>query len=374
MLENNKINYFSNKFKISIDTLFEVYKNDKKSLFLIFKKIYHLHTGLKLYRPRLEYLLLFNPLPKYFKISDYSGDFLNICSRYSFHGEKSNNILMGNVILPHQSISPIPFFFQYKFKNKNYYKISNVFYYEITIDKEPFREPWDGQSISIGYGTTDTPIKNNHVGWSPNSIGYHCDDGKVFSDNSILCELEKYSYGDTVGCVLIYLNKNEYKVLYTLNGKLLPFSRNFITKKQLTTMISLDYPAAVTTNFGENNFLFNIEEFILPNLISTKNYFIYNYFRLNGHTFDSNLGMFNLVPKKLIIKKKTPFNNYNTIQNMMFKNELLEPLISNDQNELNNFLESEETKENFEEIHIISNNIINSIKKDILYLSNVTKL
>jgi hypothetical protein len=84
--------------------------------------------------------------------------------------------------------------------------------------------------------------------------------------------------------------------------------------------------------------------------------------------------MFNLVPKKLIIKKKTPFNNYNTIQNMMFKNELLEPLISNDQNELNNFLESEETKDNFEEIHIISNNIINSIKKDISYLSNITKL
>ena len=46
MLDNNKINYYSNKFKISIDTLLEDYKDDKKTLYKIFKKIYHLQTGL----------------------------------------------------------------------------------------------------------------------------------------------------------------------------------------------------------------------------------------------------------------------------------------------------------------------------------------
>lgn len=379
MLENYKINYYCNKFEISIDKLLKYYKNDKKSLLLIFKKIYHLHTGNKIYKPKIENILLFNPLPKYFKINDFKNDFMNICNRYSFHSNPGHNILMGNVILPHPSISPIPFFFQYKYKNRNKYTTSNVFYYEIIVDPEAFRKPWDDQSIAIGYGSIDTPARFNHVGWSDTTIGYHSDDGKVFSDNNCISDLPTYSYGDTVGAGIIYIREYEYKLFFTLNGKLLPFNKMLYTKKKLTTMISLDYSAAVTVNFGHTNFLFNIEEYNNPFIISTNNIFIHNYFRLNGHNFDTNTGYFNLPKKKLIIKKKKKvFNNFNTIQEMMFKDDLLKPLLSNEDNELVHFLNEEKQKENnkifeseLEDIQEMSENIIDNIKNDIEYLSNI---
>ena len=58
---------------------------------------------------------------------------MNICDRYSFHAAPGNNILISNVIIPHHSLSTIPFLMQYKYNNKVKKAISNVFYYEITI-------------------------------------------------------------------------------------------------------------------------------------------------------------------------------------------------------------------------------------------------
>lgn len=371
MLDNNKINYYSNKFKISIDTLLEDYKDDKKTLYKIFKKIYHLQTGLIIYRPKLQYLLLFTPLPKYFKTKDFGDLYLNICGKYSYHGDPSSNILMGNVMLPHQDLSPIPFFFQYKYNFKNKYLTSNIFYFEIKVDTHSFRSPWSTQSIAIGVGSIDTPIKNNHVGWTRHTVGYHSDDGNVFSDNQILCNLPAYSYGDVIGCAIEYCDEFSYKIYFTKNGKLLPFAKLLYTNKYLTPMISLDHSASIETNFGERNFKFDVEYLKSPFVISTYNYFIHNYFKLSKYTFESNSNYFNLSQKKLMIKKKVPFNNYNTIQNIMFNNELLEPLIKNDQNELTNFLSNEDDKTNFQEMYNISNTIIENLKKDIEFLSNI---
>jgi hypothetical protein len=363
MLENNRIDYFSNKIRISINILLDQYKNDKKTLYKIFRKLYHLQTGLRLYKVKLEYLLLYTPLPRYFKVKDFGDLYLNICNRYSFHGFSYNNILMGNVIIPHPNFSPIPFFFQYKYKNKNYYSISNVYYYEISVDKESFREPWNNESIAIGIGCISTPILNNHVGWSIDTIGYHSDDGNFFSNNQLTTTLPTFGCNDVVGCGIEYCGEFNYKIFFTKNGELLPFSKLLFTTKKLTPMISLDHSAAITTNFGESNFCFDISQYNSPKVISTYNYFTQNYFRLSEYSYDSNKSLFN-IKKKLIIKKKEGFNNFNTIKNIMFNSGLLEPLISNDQNELVNFLNNTENN-NF------NNNIIDNLKDDIEFLSSI---
>lgn len=386
MLENSKINYYCNIFKLSIDILLDIYNNNPKKFFIIFKKIYLIHTGNKLNRPNLQHFLLFNPLPKYFKIKDHNGDYMNICDRYSFHGTHGNNILISNIVIPHYTLSTIPFFMQYKYNNKFKKITSNVFYYELTIDKKPFRSPWKDQSISIGYGKVTTQLKNNHVGWSANTIGYHSDDGKIFCENSINCVLPVYSYGDTVGAGIIYISKFEYKFFFTLNGKMLPFTRIAIIKERLSAMISIDHPASVLVNFGQRNFLYDFSQHITPIVINTSNTFIKNYFKLNMYCFESNLKYFTLYHKN-IPKNKVNFSDslleplIEPVESDSESSELSDDIISTntdnllineDENELTNYLmDTQNLNETFIEYNNVAIELINKIKKEIQYLTDV---
>jgi len=287
MLDNNKIIELCNEMNITKKLLLEKYFNQNKEIILLFKKLYYIIMGIKLYKIKLQYILFFIPLPRYFKINDYQSKFINICNKYSNCNDSANSILMGNVILPHPSICPIPFLFQHKYNNKFNYSISNVYYYELTVDKNSFKEPFENQAISIGFGTIKIPINYNFVGWAKHTVGYHSDDGMMYADNIIIDKMERYSNGDTVGAGLIYLEENIYKIFFTLNGNLINLYQTLITNKKLTVMININHSSAVQVNFGENNFLFDFTSLISSNIITTKNKFINN-FSLCDFTYKSN--------------------------------------------------------------------------------------
>jgi hypothetical protein len=287
MLDNNKIIEFCNKINITKQLLLENYFTNNKEILSIFKKLYYLVMGIKIYKMNLQYVLLFTPLPRYFKITDHSSKFINMYNKYSNCDDTANSILMGNVILPHPSTCPIPFLFQHKYNNRFRYTISNVYYYELTVDKNSFKEPFANQAISIGYGAIRTPINYNFVGWAKHTVGYHSDDGMIYADNVIIAKSDNYSNGDIVGAGLIYLEKNKYKIFFTLNGNLINLYQTLITTKKLTVMMNIHHSSAVKINFGETNFLFDFTTLITSNIITTKNNFIDN-FSLDKFIYNSN--------------------------------------------------------------------------------------
>lgn len=263
------------------------YNLDKKKIIVLFHErhsfiskiinelfIYSCNKNLKELNIKLTDFLLLVPLPTYFKVYNFNDVFIKIKDRYSMMGEPKNRIILGNICLPYHEFSSIPFIFVYKYNDKIYKKISNVFYYEITIDKEPFRQPWNNEAISIGYGSINTYMNNNHVGWSKTSYGYHNDDGKIYSNNTSKYDNQKFGKGDTIGAGLIYLDSFKYEIFFTLNGKLLENSIIFTCVHKLTIMIGLNLSSSIKLNIGNDNFLYNIENHIKPNVVSTNNNFI----------------------------------------------------------------------------------------------------
>ena len=292
MIDNKKYNDFILKINIDKNLIFENYKENTKSIKSIFKKIYFLYTGIKLNKCNLEYIYLFQPLPRYFKIVNNNYNYDEKTKKNFSNCNSSNTILVGNVILPHHTISPIPFLFQYKLKNKFIYNITNVFYYELEIDKISSKEYFETESISIGFGCINTPINHNYVGWSNNTIGYHSDDGIIYADNTMIGKSDTFSNGDTVGAGIIYLTKNLYSIFFTLNGKYISLHKILKTNKKLTIMMNIDHSAGIYCNFGEKNFKYDFRELSSSNIISVKNKFI-DKFILKDYEFKVNNNNFN---------------------------------------------------------------------------------
>ena len=207
MLDNKKLIEMLEGIDVTKELLVNNYNNSKE-IKSIFKRIYYMLNGIHLYKMKLQYIYLFTPLPKYFSIVNNNYSYSHSTNKYSSNKYLYNTILMGNIILPHHSLCPIPFLFQHKFNNKFIYSISNVFYFELTINKISTKESYENESIAIGFGVSNTPINHNYVGWSRHTIGYHSDDGFIYADNIMIGKSDKFTNGDTVGAGLIYLSKN----------------------------------------------------------------------------------------------------------------------------------------------------------------------
>ena len=272
-------------YKITYDTLLAIFKLDIKLAKKILLTKFKYYNNILLTSPLLSDLFLFVPLVNRFNPFIFKDDIKKICNQYSFHGKPGNRILIGNIILPHPEISPIPFKFIYKYDNKIYNKNSNTFYYEIEVGKKDFRESWDNKTISIGFGPSDSPLFNNQVGWSELCCGYHSDDGCIYMNNNKIGIASYFGNGNTIGAGIIYKSRYTYEIFFTLNGNLVKDKIFLHTKAALTTMIGLDYPAAIFTNFGEKNFKYNPCENISANVISTKNSFVYDSFDTNEYEF-----------------------------------------------------------------------------------------
>lgn len=242
----------------------------------------------------------FYPLPTHLITDEYITDNKIVVSVendniYSFYGKSNKNrILFGNRKLPHYSHYPIPFTFPLIINKHIELVNSNVYYYELTI-MENIREPWVNETISIGYGSVNLPI-NTNPGWNTDSFGYHLDDGSfqynqvVYKNIGPICNKD-----DVIGAGIIYISKNIYKPFFTFNGTLIEINciKNINIKYDIVPIIGYDHSNKIKLNFSQEEFKFNIKNYLHSNrILSNENFFIKSEYNMN-----------NINTKQIIIKK-----------------------------------------------------------------------
>ena len=196
-----------------------------------------------------------------------------------------NRCIIGNCSLPNTNTSHIPFPFSYLHNNKRNIVSSNIFYWEIELEKEAFRAPWPDSCVSIGFGHLGTNILKQ-IGWEKNTIGYHSDDGYIFHENTKIDNFKEYwSAGDIIGAGIIYKEDNINDLFFTKNGKIIHILKNINLSGQYYPMLCLDSFYGAKVNFGEKQFCYPIHELIKNNnngyIISSKNDFLEKNYDLN---------------------------------------------------------------------------------------------
>jgi len=213
-----------------------------------------------------------------------------------------NRCIVGNNSIPCLELSHIPFPFSYIKNNKRYIRSSNIYYWEIEVEKQPFRGPWYDSCISIGFGKLGTSVLNQ-VGWSNGTIGYHSDDGYVFFENKKVGNFyEPWTAGDIIGAGMIF-NKNEkIDIFFTKNGKMVKLITNInMVKSIYFPILCIDSYYGVKVNFGEREFAFPIDIMINNNesgyVLSSKNNFLNSKFNLNNYKWIPKLNQQYIVVK-----------------------------------------------------------------------------
>ena len=135
---------------------------------------------------------------------------------------------------------------------------------------------------------------------------YHLDDG-TYQYNGIVIK----NFGpigkinDIIGAGIIYLSETNFQPFFTINGKLIEKKIPEITIIQkITPMIGFDHSHKIKYNFGENEFKFNLKNYIHGRqIISLNNIF----FKKKNQKKTFNSSKF-----KIIDKKEITNNDFNT--------------------------------------------------------------
>lgn len=139
-------------------------------------------------------------------------------NRYILNGERNKHFLYSNYVIPHVSNSSIPFTCGIIKKKKFKLINSNIFYFEVTIDKENFRsENWE-ESCLIGFSSAEKNLSQIVFG-KIHSFGLNLLENRVEINSEYIYLNNFIQKGDTVGIGLKYLQKYKYKIFITLNGK-----------------------------------------------------------------------------------------------------------------------------------------------------------
>jgi len=229
--------------------------------------------------PRIKYLetsLIENNIIRIaFKSTD-NIDTIN--NTYIYNGLPSslftkNSYIYSNYILPHPSNSNIPFTIGYTKDNVFNLLNTNIFYFEVFIDKINFRAPFIDEILHIGFtNVIDNP--NNIKFGSGESFGIDCITSNFISNKHDFFLPDLIEQGDTIGIGLEYLDNYIYKPFITRNGKLLEIKTDNIitTKSLLKVIVKLKLSVGIEVNFGNKEYKFNIETLNKPNKVinSTK--------------------------------------------------------------------------------------------------------
>lgn len=282
---------------INLEKILDIYKFKKD---LILKYINELNLYFNNFYNKniqLSHYYLLTQLPTKFNIYNHiSGLFSELNDRYIIENNNiKNNLLITNYVLPHIDLCPIPFLFTDGTK----YIISNIFYYEVSISK--FRDSWDNETVNIGYGTIYNKFTNNNAGWFLGSIGYHSDDGYIYFEGFQMKKLETYSFYDTVGVGIEYIEQDIYKFFFTKNGKLLYKTKKLSINGYLAPIMGLEHSGKISVNFGKNSFIYDLSKYKKTNnnVLSTNNKFLNNSYNYN---------IFKVDTQKIINKETT--NHY----------------------------------------------------------------
>ncbi|CEG84156.1 hypothetical protein RMATCC62417_18001 [Rhizopus microsporus] len=131
-----------------------------------------------------------------------------------------------------------------------------IFYYEMKVISK-------GEDGYIGIGFCCAENKTERLpGWDVDSWGYHGDDGHSFAGSGIGQNYGPcFTTGDVIGCGVNFADRSAF---YTKNGKFLGTAfRQIDVSKPLYPSVGLRTTGEkITTNFGHEPFMFDIEQYI----------------------------------------------------------------------------------------------------------------
>jgi hypothetical protein len=178
------------------------------------------------------------------------------------------NIIPANLFLPNVYLDPIPFTIPFYTKNNLFFIQSNVYYFEISIEKYSSQDKCDSMNVGIGFGTNDSTLDNTMIGWSNDTIGYNSFNGVISCFTKKDYPYKKFNYGDTVGAGVIYKENNIYEFFFTLNGKKINCSYQLYIKKKIIPVVSFTQYAKIYINFNTSIFKYNYTHDITPIVLS----------------------------------------------------------------------------------------------------------
>ncbi len=313
---NWKIKVFS---YLTTDFLLELFSRDKiyfkKIADQIFKEYYlTLNKEIEYDNVILQYINIFpqikcletnHLLESHEVIKIISNDSEIPINRYILNGNPNKHLIYSNYVLPHPTNSCIPFSVGIS-KNKKFKIItSSIFYFEVYLDTYNFRKPFVNEALVVGFSKADSDPYNTRFGVR-DCFGINILEGKLEFENEDIFIPELIVKGDTVGIGLIYLDKYEYKLFITINGRIIKFQKIIKTTALLKVVANISMSTGIDINFGNKEFMFDLEKINHSNKIinSTKNNFInrgFNLRRIESKFFINNKPsikeyIYNLIP------------------------------------------------------------------------------
>lgn len=132
--------------------------------------------------------------------------------------------------------------------------MKNTYYYEISFQSDLD----DNMTQCVSFGLTASgyefdQLRQNQmmIGWTPQSIGWHSDDGFIFWQNEKMLG-ERYKKYDVLGCGYDYATRH---VFFTKNGEEV-FRQCMLTLHAPIASIAMDGSFSFRINVGQMPFLF----------------------------------------------------------------------------------------------------------------------
>lgn len=136
---------------------------------------------------------------------------------------------------------------------------AGVFYYEVKITNATNNSNKSCCDVSIGFMLASVGTVTKMAGLEIGTYGFNGHEGTTTSNQTVMRRYNReFGQGDTIGCGVNFATK---KVFYTKNGIYLGTAFKDINKP-IIPIISLKSGNAISTNFGMQEFLFDIEGYI----------------------------------------------------------------------------------------------------------------
>jgi len=285
------------------DILLKLYFTDKELFIKIAENVIkHLYTirnkQIKFNNTLVDYIGIF-PRITYFETSAIENNIIrlafnstdNIRNTYIYNGLSTlllakNSYIYSNYVLPHPSNSNIPFTIGYTKANIFNLLNTNIFYFEVFIDKINFRSPFLDEILHIGFANVIDDHNTINLG-TGESFGIDCMMSNFISNKYDFFLPDLIEKGDTIGIGLEYLDNYIYKPFITHNGTIVNITRAngkdviITTQSLLKVIIKLKLSVGIEVNFGNKEYKFNIETLNRPNKIinSTQSNIINNEYK-----------------------------------------------------------------------------------------------
>lgn len=297
--------------------LLKVFFNDKEYLKKIIDELVYFYYRISNKIPIqnnnliLDYINMYPRITHFITGTDYMSDTVSILdfneepfNRYIYtatdhhkYDKSPNKFIYSNYILPHVSNSSIPFTFGIKKNNKFKLLESTIYYFEIHMDTFVFRSPSFEEIFKVGIMDSLCDCYNFEkdifcgINFFYNSV--------IYNHDNLLEEIIEMSFskGDIIGLGIQYLDKNNYSFFITVNGQLTESKYNFKTNRKLKIVLQMKMFTGINVNFGDKDFVFDIEKYINENKMdvfinSTMNKLIKNHDIRFFKPYKSKLQMF----------------------------------------------------------------------------------